>query len=462
MDNNTTYQTAATSLPASGKRLVILGAGESGIGAALLGKQQGYEIFVSDGGAIKDLYKQELAVNNIPFEEGHHSWDIVLDAAEIVKSPGIPEKTELMKKVREKQIPVISEIELAYRFSKDKKIIAITGSNGKSTTTALTYHIFKTAGLNVAMVGNIGVSYAKQVATAPADYYVIEISSFQLDDIKEFKPNVAILLNITPDHLDRYEYKMENYVASKFRIAMNQTAEDYFIYCKDDPEIMKHLEQQPIFSTTIPFTIMEPLKAGGFIANDQVNIQVNEEPVIMSIYDLALKGKHNLYNSMAAGIAGRTMDIRKEKIRESLASFKSLEHRMEYVATVRGVDFINDSKATNVNSVWFALESMERPVVLIMGGVDKGNDYGAIRELVKEKVKAIVCLGVDNSPIQEALSKDTPAMVNTGSMEEAVQAAFQLATKGDVVLLSPACASFDLFKNYEDRGRQFKETVKEL
>lgn len=462
MDNNTTYQNAATSLPASGKRLVILGAGESGIGAALLGKQQGYEVFVSDGGAIKDLYKQELAVNNIPFEEGHHSWDIVLGAAEIVKSPGIPEKTELMKKVREKQIPVISEIELAYRFSKDKKIIAITGSNGKSTTTALTYDIFKTAGLNVAMVGNIGVSYAKQVATAPADYYVIEISSFQLDDIKEFKPNVAILLNITPDHLDRYEYKMENYVASKFRIAMNQTAEDYFIYCKDDPEITKHLEQQPIFSTTIPFTIMEPLKAGGFIANDQVNIQVNEEPVIMSIYDLALKGKHNLYNSMAAGIAGRTMDIRKEKIRESLASFKSLEHRMEYVATVRGVDFINDSKATNVNSVWFALESMERPVVLIMGGVDKGNDYGAIRELVKEKVKAIICLGVDNRLIQEALSKDTSTMVNTGSMEEAVHAAFQLANKGDVVLLSPACASFDLFKNYEDRGRQFKETVKEL
>jgi UDP-N-acetylmuramoylalanine--D-glutamate ligase len=459
LENNTTYQNTA---PTKGKRLVILGAGESGIGAALLGKQQGYEVFVSDGGAIKDLYKQELAVNHISFEEGHHSWDIVLGADEIVKSPGIPEKTELMKKVREKQIPVISEIELAYRFSKDKKIIAITGSNGKSTTTALTYDIFKTAGLDVAMVGNIGVSYAKQVATAPAEYYVIEISSFQLDDIKEFKPHVAILLNITPDHLDRYEYKMENYVASKFRIAMNQTAEDYFIYCKDDPEIMKHLEQQPIFSTTIPFTIMEPLKAGGFIVNDQVNIQVNEEPVIMSIYDLALKGKHNLYNSMAAGIAGRTMDIRKEKIRESLTSFKSLEHRMEYVATVRGVDFINDSKATNVNSVWFALESMERPVVLIMGGVDKGNDYGAIRELVKEKVKAIICLGVDNSPIKEALSKDTPTMVNTSSMEEAVKAAFQLATKGDVVLLSPACASFDLFKNYEDRGRQFKETVKEL
>lgn len=444
------------------KKLIILGAGESGIGAAILGKQQGYDVFVSDGGAIKDIYRQELAVNHIPFEEGHHSWDIILGADEIVKSPGIPEKSELMKKVREKQVPVISEIELAYRFSKDKKIIAITGSNGKSTTTALTFHIFETAGLNAAMVGNIGLSYARQVATAPADYYVVEISSFQLDDIKKFKPNVAILLNITPDHLDRYDYKMENYVASKFRIAMNQGPEDYFVYCKDDPEIIRHLEKQTIYSTTIPFTIMEPLKQGGFMANEQVNIQVNDEPVIVSMYDLALKGKHNLYNSMAAGIAGRTMDIRKEKIRESLTSFKSLEHRMEYVASVRGIDFINDSKATNVNSLWFALESMETPVVLIMGGVDKGNDYSAIRELVKEKVKAIVCLGVDNAPIREALSNDTPLMIDTRNMKDAVQAAFQHAAKGDVVLLSPACASFDLFKNYEDRGKRFKEAVREL
>lgn len=445
------------------QKLVILGAGESGIGAALLGKQQGYDVFVSDGGAIKDIYKQELAVSHIPFEEGQHSMDVVLGAGEIVKSPGIPEKTELMQQVRQHQVPVISEIELAYRFSNDKKIIAITGSNGKSTTTALTYDIFKTAGLNAALVGNIGISYARQVATAPADYYIIEVSSFQLDDITTFRPNVAILLNITPDHLDRYDHKMENYVASKFRIARNQTKEDYFIYCLDDPEIRNYLTQHTIYSTSIPFTIMEPLKKeGGFIANDQLNIQVNDEPVIVSIYDLALKGKHNLYNSMAAGIAGRTMDIRKEKIRESLTSFKSLEHRMEYVTTVRGVDFINDSKATNVNSLWFALESMEHPVVLIMGGVDKGNDYTAIRELVKEKVKAIVCLGVDNRPIGEALSEDTPKMVNTSSMKDAVQAAFGLAGKGDVVLLSPACASFDLFKNYEDRGRQFKEAVREL
>ncbi len=443
-------------------KLVILGAGESGIGAALLGKQKGFEVFVSDGGQIKDIYKQELAVNNIPFEEGHRSWNIILGADEIVKSPGIPEKSELMKKVRERGVSVISEIEFAWRFSKDKKIIAITGSNGKSTTTALTYHIFRTAGLNAALVGNIGISYARQVALEPADYYVIEISSFQLDDIRDFKPDVAILLNITPDHLDRYDYKMENYVASKFRIAMNQTKEDFFIYCKDDPEIRHYLETKPIYSEPIPFSIMEPLKEGGFIENEQLNIHVKDEPVIMSMYDLALKGKHNLYNSMAAGIAGRTMDIRKEKIRESLASFKSLEHRMEYVATVRGVDFINDSKATNVNSVWFALESMERPVVLIMGGVDKGNDYSAIRDLVKEKVKAIICLGVDNRPIHEGLSKDIEVMVNTDNMKDAVAAAFQMSSKGDVVLLSPACASFDLFKNYEERGRQFKEAVREL
>ncbi|UYQ93475.1 UDP-N-acetylmuramoyl-L-alanine--D-glutamate ligase [Chitinophaga horti] len=443
-------------------KLVILGAGESGIGAALLAKQKGFEVFVSDGGVIKDIYKQELAVNGIEFEEGRHSWKTILEADEIVKSPGIPEKSELMQKVREMGVPVISEIELAWRHSKEAKIIAITGSNGKSTTTALTYHIFEQAGLNTAMVGNIGLSYARQVATAPADYYVIEVSSFQLDDIVEFKPDVAILLNITPDHLDRYEYKMENYVESKFRIAKNQTENDYFIYCEDDPEIRNHLAKKPIYSKTIPFTIMEPKKEGGFIANEQLNIQVKDEPVIMSIYDLALKGKHNLYNSMAAGIAGRTMDIRKEKIRESLTSFKSLEHRMEYVATIRGVDFINDSKATNVNSVWFALESMERPVVLIMGGVDKGNDYSAIRELVTEKVKAIICLGVDNRPIHEALSKDTKVMVNTDNMADAVKNAFQLADKGDVVLLSPACASFDLFKNYEERGRKFKEEVKAL
>ncbi|PUZ27472.1 UDP-N-acetylmuramoylalanine--D-glutamate ligase [Chitinophaga costaii] len=444
-------------------KLIILGAGESGVGAALLGKQQGYEVFVSDGGPIKDIYKHELTAHAIEFEESQHSWERILAADEIVKSPGIPEKSEVMKKIRATNISVISEIELAWRYSKDAKIIAITGSNGKSTTTALTYHIFHNAGLPVAMVGNIGISYAKQVATDPQEYYVIEISSFQLDDIKDFRPHVAILLNITPDHLDRYNYKMEHYVASKFRIAMNQVAGDYFIYCKDDPEIMNYLKNHSIHSTLIPFTIMEPLKEGGSMTNDQINITVNGDTEIVSMYDLALKGKHNIYNSMAAGIAGRTMNIRKEKIRESLASFKSLEHRMEFVATVRGVDFINDSKATNVNSVWFALESIEnRPIILIMGGVDKGNDYSAIRELVKERVKAIICLGVDNQPIQDALGKEVATMISTSSMEDAVKAAFQQSNKGDVVLLSPACASFDLFKNYEDRGRKFKEVVREL
>ncbi|RAI98467.1 UDP-N-acetylmuramoylalanine--D-glutamate ligase [Chitinophaga skermanii] len=457
MENNQTYHPTKT-------KLIVLGAGESGIGAAILGKQKGYEVFVSDGGAIKDIYKQELAVNNIPFEELQHSMDVILGADEIVKSPGIPEKADIMKQIRAKGIQVISEIEFAYRYSKESKIIAITGSNGKSTTTALTYDIFKRAGLDVAMVGNIGVSYAKQVATAPAEYYVIEISSFQLDDIITFKPNVAILLNITPDHLDRYEYKMENYVASKFRIAMNQTAEDYFVFCLDDPEIMEHLKAKPIISTLIPFTIMEPLKEGGFIENNQLKIQLKDgmEAEIVSMYDLALKGKHNLYNSMAAGIAGRTMNIRNEKVRESLVSFKSLEHRMEHVSTVRGVEFINDSKATNVNSLWFALESMESPVVLIMGGVDKGNDYNAVKELVQEKVKAIVCLGIDNKPIHDSLAEYVDVMEDTLSMKDAVEKAFKLAAKGDVVLLSPACASFDLFKNYEERGKQFKLAVREL
>lgn len=444
------------------KKLIILGAGESGVGAALLGKQQGYEVFVSDGGPIKAPFKNELTAQEIAFEEGQHTTAKILAADEIVKSPGIPEKAEIMKKIRSKGIPVISEIELAYRHAGGTKIIAITGSNGKSTTTALTHHIFKTAGYHTAMVGNIGHSFARQVAQDPAAYYIIEISSFQLDDIQTFKPDVAILLNITPDHLDRYDYRMENYVASKFRIAMNQTSKDHFIFCKDDEVITNYMKHQPIQSTLIPFTIMEPIQEGGFIENNELHLKTNNDDFIMSIYDLALKGKHNLYNSMAAGIAARTMDIRKDKIRESLASFQSLEHRLEYVATVRGVDFINDSKATNVNSVWFALESMDKPVILILGGVDKGNDYSLIKDLVKEKVKAIVCLGVDNRKIHEAFGKEIELIVNTSSAKEAVQAAFHFANKGDVVLLSPACASFDLFKNYEDRGKQFKEAVKAL
>ncbi len=444
------------------KRLIILGAGESGIGAALLGRQQGYDVFVSDHGSIKENFKQELETRGIAFEEGGHTVEKVLSADIIIKSPGIPEKAGIIKKIREKNIPVIAEIELAYRFAKDKKIIAITGSNGKSTTTALTFHILKTAGFRAACVGNIGYSFARQVALDPVDYYVVEVSSFQLDDVEEFKPHVAVLLNITPDHLDRYDYKMENYVASKFRIIMNQEADDYFIYCKDDPEIAHYLKDKPIKPKTLPFTIMEPIKEGAFIENNQLNIQLNNDNFSMSIYESALKGKHNLYNSMAAGIAARTMDIRKEKIRESLTSFQGLEHRLEYVTTVKGVDFINDSKATNVNSVWFALESMDKPVVLILGGVDKGNDYSLIRDLVKEKVKAIICLGTDNRKIHEAFGREVELMVNTASAKDAVQAAYLFANKGDVVLLSPACASFDLFKNYEDRGRQFKQAVKEL
>ncbi|MHB1921903.1 MAG: UDP-N-acetylmuramoyl-L-alanine--D-glutamate ligase [Chitinophagaceae bacterium] len=444
------------------KKLIILGAGESGTGAALLGHQKGYDVFVSDGGRIPEPFKTELKNQNIPYEEGSHSLDKVLNGEEIVKSPGINENTEIMKKIRDRNIPVISEIEFAYRYSKDKNIIGITGSNGKSTTTSLIYHMLKTAGLQAACVGNIGYSYARQVAMDPVDHYVVEVSSFQLDDTHLFRPHIAVLLNITPDHLDRYQYQMENYAKSKFRIVLNQTDKDYFIFCQDDKVISEHLDNQPIHSKKLPFSIMEPIKEGGFVENGNMNIHVNGEYFAMSIYDLALKGKHNQYNSMAAGISGRTMDIRKEKIRESLTSFNGLEHRLEFVATVRGIDFINDSKATNVNSVWFALESMEKPVILILGGIDKGNDYSLILALVKEKVKAIVCLGTDNRKIHEAFGKEVELIVNTHGAREAVHAAYHFAEKGDVVLLSPGCASFDLFKNYEDRGRQFKEAVKEL
>ncbi|MGH2643166.1 MAG: UDP-N-acetylmuramoyl-L-alanine--D-glutamate ligase [Chitinophagaceae bacterium] len=444
------------------KHIIILGAGESGIGAAILAQQKKYDVFVSDSGAIKESYKKELVGYQIPFEEKHHDIEKILKADEIVKSPGISEKTEIMKRIRKSGIPVISEIELAYRYAGNSKIIAITGSNGKSTTTALTYHIFHQAGLNAACVGNIGKSFARQVALSPADYYIVEVSSFQLDDINQFKPDVAVLLNITPDHLDRYEYKMENYAKAKFRIIENQTEENYFVYCKDDPETKKYFNRQPINSKTLPFTIMETLHEGAFMEGENMHIKIDEEDMSLSIYELALKGKHNWYNSMAAGISARVMQIRKGSIRESMKTFTGLKHRLEFVATVRGVDFINDSKATNVNSVWFALEGMLRPVVLILGGVDKGNDYSFIQELIKEKVKAIVCLGTDNHFIQEAFSKEVPTMVNTSNMKDAVHAAYMFSSPGDVVLLSPACASFYLFTNYEDRGNQFKECVRDL
>ena len=442
--------------------MVILGGGESGVGAAILAAERGYDVFVSDDGPLKDEYRHTLSTHGIEFEEGHHTASRILAADEIMKSPGIPEKNELVKEIRKKGIPVISEIELAYRYKGDSRIIGITGSNGKTTTTAMTYHICRHGGLDCALVGNIGYSFARQVAEDPKKWYVAEISSFQLDDIVTFRPDVAILTNITEDHLDRYEYKFENYIRSKFRIVMNQTTEDYFIYCQDDPVIKKYIDQFPFHSNPLPFTMQQETNKGGSIRNGQMTINTGSEKLQMSIYDFALKGIHNQYNTMAAGIASATVGIRKEKIREAIRSFEALEHRMEYVSTVRGVEFINDSKATNVNSTWYALESMERPTILILGGVDKGNDYSLIRDLVKEKVKAIVCLGLDNRKIHEAFQNDVPLMVNTASAEEAVKAAFHFATKGDTVLLSPACASFDLFKNYEDRGKQFKEAVRDL
>ncbi|MBX3254634.1 MAG: UDP-N-acetylmuramoyl-L-alanine--D-glutamate ligase [Chitinophagaceae bacterium] len=444
------------------KRLVILGAAESGVGAAILARKEGYDVFVSDAGNIADRYKNDLLRFDIAFEEGKHSEEKILDADEVVKSPGIPEKNELIKKIRAKGIKVISEIELAYRHKGNSKVIAITGSNGKSTTTSLTWFICKTGGVDCVMVGNIGFSFARQVALEPKPLYVAEISSFQLDDIETFRPDIAILLNITEDHLDRYDYRFENYIQSKFNIIKNQTRDDVFIYCEDDPVIKQYLEKITLLPNSLPFTMQYELPKGAYIRDNMMTIEIDSEKTSMSVFDFAIKGRHNQYNTMAAGLAGTSVGIRKEKIREAVENFESLEHRMEKVLTVKGVDFINDSKATNVNSTWYALESMTKPTILILGGVDKGNDYSTMLDLVKEKVKAIVCMGVDNRKIHEAFGKHVEVMVNTGSAKEAVQAAFHLANKGDVVLLSPACSSFDLFKNYEDRGRQFKEAVREL
>ncbi len=444
------------------ERLVILGAGESGIGAALLANKQGYDVFVSDGGSIKENYRTELELNNILFEEAQHSEDRILNANEVIKSPGISENSDIIKKIRAKKIPVISEIEFAFRYIGNSKVIAITGSNGKTTTTALTYHICKHAEKNCAMVGNIGYSFAKQVANDPKELYVAEISSFQLDDIKNFRPDVAILTNITEDHLDRYNYKIKNYVNSKFRITENQLPGDVFIYNLDDETTMKNITNYPIKSTQAPITMSKELPQGAYLINAKMHLKWKTEEMQMNVTDFALKGKHNQYNSMAASMAATAIDIRKEKIREALQTFESLEHRMEFVATIKGVDFINDSKATNINSTWFALESMTKPVILILGGVDKGNDYGLLKDLLKEKVKAIICMGNDNSKIHEAFGEIVPLIINTSNAQEAVQTSFHYANKGEVVLLSPACASFDLFKNYEDRGNQFKLAVKNL
>ncbi len=448
------------------KRIVILGAGESGTGCAILAQKQGFDVFVSDAGNIKDKYIQELSQAGIAFESATHSADLILNADEIIKSPGIPDKAEMVKKAIEKGIPIISEIEFAQRYTSATHV-AITGTNGKTTTTMLCYHILQKAGFNVGLGGNVGKSYARQVAEDHYDYYVLELSSFQLDNTYNFKPHVAILCNITPDHLDRYNYVLKNYIDSKFRIAMNQTADDYFIYCADDPITKEHMNDYTINAQLRPFSYFKEQTTGAYVNEKQFYLlnnlpKTSNHLLSMFINDFALKGIHNSYNSMAAAIAANVLNINKDVIRESLLDFQNVEHRLEYVATVGGVDFINDSKATNVNSTWYALESMDKPVVWIVGGVDKGNDYAALLPLVKEKVKVIVCLGVDNHKIHEAFGKHVDIMLNTSSAEEAVHVAKRFSSKGDVVLLSPACASFDLFANYEDRGWQYKAAVKQL
>ncbi|UKJ06850.1 UDP-N-acetylmuramoyl-L-alanine--D-glutamate ligase [Solitalea lacus] len=442
-------------------KIVILGAGESGVGSAILAQKQGFDVFVSDFGAIAEKYKNELAARGIRFEEQQHTEEEILSAKEVVKSPGIPDKAPIIKKIGEKGINIISEIEFAARYSK-AKTICITGSNGKTTTTMLTYHILKKAGLKVGLAGNVGQSFAKQVAEENYDYYVLELSSFQLDNMYEFRADIAILLNITPDHLDRYDYKMQNYVDSKFRITQNQTEADAFIYCLDDEETMKEMARRQFKARLYPFSLENKVEQGAYLTNETVNIQTDKTTFSMNISELALQGRHNVSNSMAAGIASRLLEVRSDSLRESLGDFQNVPHRLEHVAKIQGIEFINDSKATNVNSVWFALESMHTKVVWIAGGVDKGNDYSMLFDLVKDKVKAIVCLGKDNKKIHDVFEDRVEIIVNTGSAQEAVNVAYHLAAKGDTVLLSPACASFDLFKSYEDRGDQFKAAVKEL
>ncbi len=442
--------------------IVILGSGESGTGAALLAHQQGLKTFVSDGGKIPTRYKDELQKASIPFEETNHSLDIILDAKEVIKSPGIPDSVPVMQEVKNKNIPVMSEIEFAYRYKADSKIVAITGTNGKTTTATLTYHLFKKADYDVSLVGNVGFSFARQIATKPTQWYVMEISSFQLDDIKIFRPDVAVILNITADHLDRYDYQLDNYIQAKFKITEAQTKEDVLVLNMDDQNIKNNLNYIKT-NPKIQYISMEEQKSksGAFISENEMVLSQDSERVTISKDKISLNGKHNQYNTMAACISARVAEVRAEKIRESLQSFQSLEHRMETVVSIRGVEFINDSKATNLNSVWYALESMKKKTVLILGGVDKGNDYGEIAELVREKVKAIVALGTDTQAIQEHFRSMVPVL-EVDNMEDAVASSYELATKGECVLLSPACASFDLFKNYEDRGEQFKIAVKNL
>ncbi|AXG74254.1 UDP-N-acetylmuramoyl-L-alanine--D-glutamate ligase [Flavobacterium arcticum] len=443
------------------KRLVVLGGGESGVGTAILGKKKGYEVFVSDFGKIKESYKEVLALNKLDWEEGKHTEALILNANVVMKSPGIPDKSPIVKLLEEKGVPVISEIEFAAQFT-TATTIGITGSNGKTTTTMLTYHVLKQAGLNVGLAGNIGKSFAWQVADDKHDAYVLELSSFQLDGIVNYKPHIAVITNISPDHLDRYEYNYELYIAAKFRITKNQTEDDYLIYDADDEAITKWLKQNTVKAKKIPFSLSGNNKEGVYIEQNTILSNINEEEFKMPINELSLEGNHNVKNAMATSAIAKLMRVRKQTIRESLSDFQGVEHRLEKVLKIQNVQYINDSKATNTNATFFALDSMTTPTVWIVGGVDKGNDYDELMQLVNEKVKAIICLGVDNQKIINAFGNVVDVMVETTSMSEAVKIAQKIAEKGDTVLLSPACASFDLFENYEDRGRQFKAAVQNL
>ncbi|WP_291119357.1 UDP-N-acetylmuramoyl-L-alanine--D-glutamate ligase [Flavobacterium sp. UBA6135] len=442
-------------------RLVILGGGESGVGTAILGKKKGYDVFLSDFGKIQENYKEVLTLNGIKWEESKHTESKILNADVVMKSPGIPDKVEIVKKLKALAIPVISEIEFASQFT-DAITIGITGSNGKTTTTMLTYHLLKSGGLNVGIAGNIGKSFAWQVADENYDVYVLELSSFQLDGIINYKPHIAIITNISPDHLDRYEYKYEKYINSKFRITKNQTSEDYLIYDADDQEIQNWLLNNKTNAQLIPFSLLVKNQKGGYLNQNTMELYINEEEFTMETKSIALEGKHNMKNAMAAASVAQLMRIRKQTIRESLSNFQGVEHRLEKVLKIQNVLYVNDSKATNVNATFFALDSMNTPTVWIVGGVDKGNDYSELMPLVREKVKAIICLGVDNKKIIDAFGNVVDVMVEVGSMNDAVRTAQHLTEKGDTVLLSPACASFDLFENYEDRGRQFKQAVRNL
>jgi UDP-N-acetylmuramoylalanine--D-glutamate ligase len=446
----------------STENIIILGAGESGVGAAVLAKKQGFGVFVSDNNKIKDNYKNVLSQFDIDFEEGKHTESRILQADQVIKSPGIPDRTPLIQSIVAAGIPLISEIEFAARYSK-AKLICITGSNGKTTTTLLIHHMLKKAGLDVAMAGNVGNSFAMEVSIGDHDYFVLEISSFQLDGMFDFKADIAILMNITPDHLDRYNNSFELYAESKFRILRNMTKDDAFIFCWDDAASRNMIKNTEIIPRMIPFSIKEIVKGdGAYLLDKNIIINIQSNQLTMTLESLALQGKHNIYNSMAAAVSGKLLEIRKEHIKESLSDFQNIAHRLEFVASIQGIEFINDSKATNINSTWYALESMQNKVVWIAGGVDKGNDYSMLRELVKDRVKAIVCLGKDNQALNEAFSDVVETMVETRSMDVAVQTAIYLAAKGDTILLSPACASFDLFENYEERGDKFKEAVNSL